>query len=498
MSSAISDANPSALRPMTRERTLLGHPRGLLVLFLTELWERFSYFGLRALLIFYLTKHFLLGDQRAYATYGAYMSLVYVTPVVGGWIADRWLGARRAVIFGGILIATGHFLIALSEGPRGTSFDSFLLALAFVVVGTGFLKANVSVLVGTLYAREDMRRDPAYSLFYMGINIGGALGPIVCGILGETLGWSWGFGAAGLGMIGGLAVFIALRRWLDETAAPEASQDGAASLKAQLRVYAATPLAVLLVWALLQREAMVGYVLLCFSALMTAYLLRQALFVLGPSDRQKLLALLFLIGLNPLFWAYFEQVGSSLSVFTDRSVDRSVLGVVVPSPVFQSLNSLFIITLAPLFAGLWAWLGRRRREPGAPRKFAIAFLLLGLGFLVLVAGAGTNRAALSPMLPVILLYLLHAMGELCLAPVGLAAVSALSMPRMAGLLMGCWFLATAGGNFLASVIARLTGSEGHTMLDVYATLGWSALALGTVVFAASGWINALLAGSSQR
>lgn len=491
MNSAIPDARPLAPVSIAQERLLLGHPRGLLVLFLTELWERFSYFGLRALLIFYLTKHFLLDDERAYATYGAYMSLVYLTPVIGGWLADRWLGARRAVLFGGILIATGHFLIALTEGARGTAFDGFLMALAFVVVGTGLLKANVSVLVGALYARDDMRRDPAYSLFYMGINIGGALGPIVCGVLGETLGWSWGFGAAGLGMIGGLAVFLTLQRWLDENGLPASSPTDASPRRGHLRIYAATPLAILLVWALLQRQAVVGYVLLGFSALMTAYLLHQALAVLGPVDRRKLLALLFLIGLNPLFWAYFEQVGSSLSVFTDRAVDRSVFGIVVPSPVFQSLNSLFIIALAPLFAALWAWLARRGREPGAPTKFAIAFLLLGLGFLVLVAGAGTDSAALAPILPVILLYLLHAMGELCLAPVGLAAVSALSMPRMAGLLMGCWFLATAGGNFLASVIARLTGSDGHPVLEVYAMLGWSALALSVGVFAAAKRINAI-------
>jgi POT family proton-dependent oligopeptide transporter len=200
--------------PGDRGGTFLGHPTGLFVLFFAEMWERFSYYGMRAILIFYLTKHFLFGDDKAYLIYGAYTSLVYITPVIGGYLADRYLGARKAVLAGGVFIAIGHFLIALTEGPGGQNtwhLSGFYLALAFIIIGTGFLKANISVMVGQLYPRDDIRRDPAYSIFYMGINVGGMLGPILCGVLGETLGWAYGFGAAGVGMLLGLVVFVIFR-----------------------------------------------------------------------------------------------------------------------------------------------------------------------------------------------------------------------------------------------------------------------------------------------
>ncbi|MBU1258077.1 MAG: oligopeptide:H+ symporter, partial [Alphaproteobacteria bacterium] len=236
-------------------KTWLGHPRGLFLLFFAEMWERFSYYGMRAILIFYLTKHFLFGEDRAYLLYGAYTSLVYITPVIGGYLADRFLGPRKAVLAGGLFIAFGHFLIAVTEGPGGQDpvyLNGFYLALASIIVGTGFLKANISVLVGELYPRDDARRDPAFSIFYMGINAGGAIGPLVCGLLGETMGWGWGFGAAGVGMLLGLVMFVWLTPWLLGKGEPPAPQQlrapAVAGVSQEWTIYLSAILGVVAIW----------------------------------------------------------------------------------------------------------------------------------------------------------------------------------------------------------------------------------------------------------
>uniref|UniRef100_UPI003137C3AF peptide MFS transporter n=1 Tax=Sphingobium sp. YR657 TaxID=1884366 RepID=UPI003137C3AF len=255
-------------------KTWLGHPRGLYLLFFAEMWERFSYYGMRAILIFYLTKHFLFGEDKAYLLYGAYTSLVYITPVIGGYLADRFLGPRKAVLVGGVFIAIGHFLIAITEGPGGQDplfLNGFYLALASIIVGTGFLKANISVLVGELYARDDHRRDPAFSIFYMGINMGGMLGPVVCGLLGELWGWSWGFGAAGVGMLAGLVMFVWLKPWLLGKGEPPAPQQlrarTATGLSQEWTIYLAAALGVAAIWLVIRYAELLGYALLGFSAL---------------------------------------------------------------------------------------------------------------------------------------------------------------------------------------------------------------------------------------
>lgn len=479
-------------RPIEAKQ-VFGHPRGLFVLFFAEMWERFSYYGMRAILIFYLTKHFLFAKDHSYAVYGAYTSLVYITPVIGGYLADRYLGARKAVLAGGVFIVTGHLLIALLEGPvgaQGLYLNGFYLGLAAIVVGTGFLKANVSVLVGELYARGDRRRDGAFSIFYMGINLGAWIGPILIGILGETVGWGYGFGAAGLGMLLGLAAFVVFQKDLHGAGRPPQALRGVrvfAGLSHEPLIYLGGIAAVGVVWWLIRSQGAVGLLLVGFAVLTVGYIVWRSVFTLPRVERDRVFAALFLVALSPLFWALFEQAGSSLNVFTDERVDRMLFGYQIPAAVFQSINSAFIILLAPLFAWGWGVLARRRLEPNVPLKFGIGLFLVGLGFLVLVAGAAPS-GALTPALFIILVYLFHAMGELCFSPIGLSSMTRLSVTRMTGLMMGTWFLATAAGNFIAALIAQTTGAVGagpDTILNVYTRIGGFSMAVGLAVMAVS-------------
>ena len=468
------------------------------------MWERFSYYGMRALLILYLTKHFLFGDDRAYLIYGAYTALVYITPVIGGYLADRFLGQRKAVLFGGILLTIGHFLMGFEgEGGADSAYLAFFyLALAFIVVGSGFLKANISVIVGQLYPRDDARRDPAFTIFYMGINLGAALGALICGFLGETYGWRYGFGAAGVGMLLGLIVFVGFKPLLmgkGEPVDPAKLRRRVAGLPLEMLIYAGAVAGVLLVWSLLQAPDTVGYILGAFGALAAGYVIFTAVTKLNKVDRDRIFAALFLIALQPLFWALFEQAGSSLNLYTDRNVDREMLGFTVPASVFQSINAIYIVLLGPLFAGLWITLARRKMEPSAPAKFGIALLQLGLGFLVLVAGAlaaGTGNA--TPVIFIFLIYLLHTTGELCLSPVGLSAMTRLAPASMLSLIMGVWFLASAAGNYIAGLIASMTGghgdeaASGQAVLDIYNQIGWIAIGVGVAVIAVSPLVKKLM------
>ncbi|HEY0129867.1 MAG TPA: peptide MFS transporter [Allosphingosinicella sp.] len=483
-------------------KTILGHPRGLFVLFFAEMWERFSYYGMRALLIFYLTQHWLFSDERSSIIYGAYTALVYITPVLGGYLADRYLGQRKAVLFGAVLLTFGHFLMAFegNGGQDDTTINIFWLALSFIIVGSGFLKANISVIVGQLYPRTDVRRDGAYTIFYMGINLGAAIGTLIAGYLGQTYGWRYGFGAAGVGMLLGLIVFIwgkPLLMGKGEPRDPARLNNMVGPLKFEWLLYLIGFLAVAGIWVLIQYQEVVGSLLGVFGALLVGYVVFYAVTKLSREDRDRIFAALFLIFGSILFWALFEQAGSSLNLFTDRYVDRAG----VPASIFQSINPIYIILLGPLFAYLWVKLGRAGMEPSAPAKFGFAMLQLGAGFLVLVAGA--NAAGLDVPTPVIfifLLYLLHTTGELCLSPVGLSAMNRLAPAHMASLIMGTWFFASATGNFAAGLIAAATGAEGasgeaagkDTVLDVYSTVGWVAIGVGVLVLVISPLIKKLM------
>jgi POT family proton-dependent oligopeptide transporter len=481
------------------DKTYFGHPPGLFVLFFTEMWERFSYYGMRALLIFYLTKHWLYSDERASVIYGAYTALVYITPVIGGYLADRFLGQRKAVLFGAVLLAFGHFLMGVEgDGGQGSpTLNVFWLALSFIIVGSGFLKANISVIVGQLYPRTDPRRDPAYTIFYMGINLGAAIGAMLCGYLGETYGWSWGFGAAGVGMLFGLAVFTwgkPLLMGKGEAPDPVRLTRRAGGVTLEWRLYLGGIAGVGVVWWLVQNQHLVGRLLGFAGFALIAYVLYTAVFRLPREDRDRIFAALFLIVGSILFWALFEQAGSSLNLYTDRFVDRAG----VPASVFQSINAIYIVLLGPVFAGLWLWLANRGLEPSAPAKFGLAMVQLGAGFLILVAGAANGVA--TPVAFIFLIYLLHTTGELCLSPVGLSAMNRLAPAHLASLIMGSWFFASATGNFAAGLIAAAAGAVGdngetatqQTVLDVYSTVGWVAIAAGVAVLAISPLIRKLM------
>ena len=478
-----------------------GHPKGLFVLFFAEMWERFSYYGMRALLIFYLTQHWLFSDERASVIYGGYTALVYIAPVLGGYLADRYLGQRKAVAFGAALLTFGHFFMAFegSGGEGDAAINIFWLALAFIIVGSGFLKANISVIVGQLYSRTDVRRDGAYTIFYMGINVGAAVGTILAGWLGQTYGWAYGFGAAGFGMLLGLVVFVVFKPLLQgkgESSVPEKLAAPYMGMKFEWFLYLVGLVAVAVTWWLVQNQAIVGSILGIFGAILVGYVIVAAIRI-GGHDRDRIFAAMFLIIGSILFWALFEQAGSSLNLFTDRHVDRQG----VAASIFQSINPIYIIILAPLFAGLWTWLGRKGLEPSTPAKFGLAMIQLGAGFLILVFGA--NAVGVGNMTPVIfvfLIYLLHTTGELCLSPVGLSAMNRLAPAHMASLIMGTWFFASATGNFAAGLIAAATGSEAasgegaakETVLAVYSQIGWIAVGVGVAVLVISPLVKKLM------
>jgi len=466
---------------------VVGHPKGLFVLFYAEMWERFSYYGMRALLILYLTKFWLYGDGKANLIYGAYTSLVYITPVLGGYLADRYLGQRKAVFFGGVLLALGHGFMAV-EGMHGVTdaavkqadpaINVFWMALALIIVGSGFLKANISVIVGQLYRLTDTRRDGAYTIFYMGVNTGAALGTILVGYLGETVGWSYGFGLAGIGMVIGLIIFVLGK--------PALKGKGEAPVpltrNREYALYGVGVASVAVIWALVQYQNVIGGLLAVAGVAMLLYTLYEAL-KLPKEPRERMFAILFLIALNPIFWGLFEQAGGSLSLYTEKFVDRSG----VPTSLFQSINPIYIVLLGPIFAVLWTRLGKKGLEPSAPAKFALALAQVGLGFLVFVIGAksvGPNVA--TPVLFVFLIYFLHTTGELCLSPVGLSAMNRLAPTTLASFIMGAWFYMTAVGNFVAGKIGEATGGESGEMtqsatLDIYWTIGLWTIGVSAVV-----------------
>ena len=306
------------------QEEVIGHPKGLFLLFMAEMWERFSYYGMRALLIFYLVQHWLFTDSEASIIYGAYTALVYITPVVGGYLADRYIGQRKAVLFGAVLLTLGHFFMAF-EGDGGQAdpvINVFWMALALIIVGSGFLKANISVIVGQLYTRTDVRRDPAYTIFYMGINVGAATASIICGYLGQTYGWQYGFGLAGFGMLIGLIFFVLGKPLLMGKGEPK----DPAKIKGgkEFAIYGAGIAMVLLCWAAIQYQEMVGYVLGTFGGGLVLYVLFTAVTKLHPEERDRIFAAMFLILTSIVFWALFEQAGSSLNLFTDRHVDTPV------------------------------------------------------------------------------------------------------------------------------------------------------------------------------
>ena len=484
----------------------LGHPAGLFVCFLTEMWERFSYYGMRALLIFYLTKHWEFSDASSYLIYGAYTSLVYIMPVFGGMLADQVLGSKKAVTYGAILLVLGHTGMTVES-----EVQIFYLSLALIISGVGFLKPNISTLVGALYEEGDPRRDSGFTIFYMGINIGAFSATLLCGYLGETYGWAYGFGAAGIGMLFGLVIFLFGQPYLQGLAGPPSNlyKEKNFGISNENWAYISGILMVLVSWFLVQNQQLVGSLLGGFGAICIGGWLFYTLLKCPPIERDRLIVVGILILFSLMFWALFEQAGSSLNILTDRGVDRSLLGWTVPASMFQSLNALFIFTLAPFFAMLWIALAKRNMEPSTPLKFAIGIIFVGLGFLVLVAGMESSDGVQTAVIWIILIYLLHTLGELCLSPVGLSSVTKLSPQRIVGVMMGMWFFASAAGNYVAGLIARATSSNSMSstnetfdlvqkasFVEVYTNVGLMAVGCGIVLALITPILKRLMHGAS--
>jgi proton-dependent oligopeptide transporter, POT family len=469
-------AAPLAEPHSITDTRFFGHPRGLSTLFFTEMWERFSYYGMRALLILFMTAPVTAGGlgfdtAKAGPIYALYVSSVYLLAVPGGWVADRVLGLRRAVFVGGVIIMLGHICLAVP------SIASFYLGLTLIAIGTGLLKSNVSVLVGKLYPANDIRRDAGYSIYYMGINTGGFIAPLVTGWLAQSQAfrrilssagiqpdsaWHWGFGAAAVGMFLGLVQYTAGGKHLSlDGLHPVLPSDpvAAASARRQVRLVGIVTAAVLLIGVAVVATGTVGldpevisrnfkWVLIAVTVGFFGWLFLSRGWT--RDERKGLVVIAVLFAAATVFWMAYEQAGSTLNLFADRSTNNVVFGFSYPASWYQSLPPLFIIIFAPIFAAVWIRLGSR--NPSSPAKFAFALLLLGLGFAVMIgaASAAVAGARVSPMW-LILSYLLQTLGELCLSPVGLSAMSVLAPVRIAGLVMGVWFLALSVGNYLAGM-----------------------------------------------
>ena len=562
------------------------HPRGLRILFFAEMWERFSYYGMRGLLIFYLTQHFLFDDKHAQGQYGAYTSLVYLLPLIGGLLADRILGARKAIACGALLLVAGHFTMAVEGKPAiqvltykgaaynfqvtGRAADRYVkllvggqayaygpaadggldikglpaaaplpahlakgdyqisvadqtplfknilyLALGLIIVGVGFLKANLSSIVGQLYPQNDPRRDPGFTLYYYGINLGSFLAAIACGWLGQSIGWWAGFGAAGVGMALGWLVFVLGKPLLDghgEPADPVAlAKPVVGPLNTEWLIYIGAFAGVAVVWAIVQSFTVVSYVLGAGAIVTLGYVFWYMATKASKVERDRVILAMVLIAASVVFWALYEQGGSSLGLFAERNTDLHLYGDQYMKPAqAQSFQSGWILILAPVMAAIWTFLGRRGRDPNPVFKFGLGLLLIGASYYVIILG-GTFAGAdfKSPLIFLAGAYLMQTTGEMCVSPVGLSQMTKLAPPLLISTLMATWFLGTAGAQFVAAKISQLTASDtiGGQVLDagkalatyshVFGIIGLWGLGAGGVMIVLSPWLKRWAHGASD-
>lgn len=587
---------------------LRGHPRGLYVLFFTEMWERFAFYGMRALLVLYLTKHFLFSDRMAAAHYGAVLSLAYLLPLVGGVLADRYLGTRKAVAFGALLLVCGQLTMAvqgkpaeqvLTYGGHAYAFETLhrtgtprlqvggasyaygpgpdgglaiaglpagaplpavlpkgsyqlsvtgqnrlylnfmYFALATLIMGIGFLKANVSSIVGQLYSKTDRRRDAGFTLYYFGINLGSFWASVLCGYLGETVGWWAGFGLGGVGMLAGFVVFVLGRGWLEGRGEPPNPQlltrPVLGPINREVLIYGIGLVGIAVVFVLVQHNAAVGWLLGLGSAAILAYVGQYMARHADRVERQRLLLAGVLILGSVVFWALFEQAGSSLQIFADRNVQLALISHPYVLAVFgkelffgthdmlaaaapaanrvwidmglastqtQAFNPGFILIFAPVFAALWAMLAKRRLDPNPMVKFGVALVQVGVAFLVLVLSAKfADGAFRTPLIFLALSYFLQSTGELCLSPVGMSQITKLSPALLVSTMMAMWFLGISWAEWVAGLLAQLAGSEtvAGQVLDparalansthVFSIIGVFAAAVGVLFLALSPWLS---------
>jgi len=487
---------------MSGQGGFFGQPRGLATLFFTEMWERFSYYGMRALLVLFMTASAAqvnpgLGFEvgKATAIYGLYTALVYLMALPGGWVADSVWGQKRAVFIGGSIIAAGHFTMAIPTEL------TFFIGMALIILGTGLLKPNVSTIVGDLYPEGGARRDAGFSIFYMGINLGAFFGPLLCGWLGENHHWHWGFGAAGVGMVLGLIQYRMGAGYLEGAGdlKPEAlelreqntrlfqrSLLGAAALVALIAVLAMTGKLTLPIQKLAEG---LGYGIIALAVLYFAYLLTAGGHTL--IEKKRLIVIFWLFILAALFWSGFEQAGSSLNLVARSLTDRTVFGWEAPASWLQSINPIFIIVFAPIFGWLWTWLAKKQSNPSIPLKFALGLFGLSAGFFVIAWGAA-NASETNLISPawLVVTYFLHTVGELCLSPVGLSSITKLAPRNRVGQMMGVWFIGAALGNLFAGLVAgRLESlAPGTLFSNVAIFVGIS----GTVALLASPGVKKLM------
>lgn len=464
------------------ERAIGKQPRQLYLLFFAEMWERFSFYGMKALLIAYMVTELKFDEPRSYGILGAYSALVYTMPMLGGMLADRFLGYRRAVIYGGILMTIGHLVLALPQEW------SFFYGMAFIICGNGFFKPNISSLVGTLYEENDPRRDSGFSLFYMGINIGAALGGLLCGYVGQRINWHYGFGLAGIFMVLGLVVFVIGQKSLGHRGLPPnltALKRRTAGITNEQLIYVLSLLIVPVVVALFNRHEIMDYFMAILGAIAISYVLWEA-FRMEAAARNKLIAALFMIIFSILFWAFYEQNAGSLNLFAMRNVDMHVMGTELPAlSVNNFLPPGWVVILSFFFAWLWTWLAKRKLEPATPVKFGFAFVLMAIGFLVFYLACLNAESGLISLFAFTMGYMFIIAGELCLSPIGLSMVTKLSPVRMVAVMMGIWFFASAGGEFLAGKIGKMMSVPEAVQKNAVASLPYYATILKEIAIASA-------------
>ncbi len=550
------------------------HPRGLKVLFFAEMWERFSYYGMRAILIFYLTQHFLFDDAFATSQYGSYTSMVFLLPLIGGVLADRYIGTRKAIAYGALLLVAGHFLMAAEGAParqflvyedknyeiqitrnagitesnlivdgvpyeygiaengigisvqglpagsplpqiipndeietaevrNGFYVGLFYLALSLIIMGVGFLKPNISTIVGQLYPQGDPRRDPGFTLYYYGINMGAFWASILCGLLGQTVGWWAGFGLAGVGMLAGYIVFVRGKEALEGHGEPpdpeKLAQPVLGPLNQEHLVYLGGLLGVGFIWFIVQHSQAVGTLLSAGSIIILGYVAWFLITKCDKIERERMLTALILISGSVVFWTLFEQAGSSMNLFAERNTQLPNQGyLTVTAGQTQSFNAGFILLFAPVFSLLWVKLGQYSRDPDPFIKFGLALVQIGLGFMLLVWSAQfADENFRIPLIFLVLAYLLHTTGELCLSPVGLSQMTKLSVPALLSTMMAIWFLSSSWALYLGGFVAQMAGTETvggqvlnpqlalETSMGVFNWIGWIGLGSGMVFFALS-------------
>ena len=483
-----------------------GHPKGLYWLFAAEMWERFCYYGMRALLTLYLIKSLMKGDKEAFAIYGAYTALVYTMPVIGGRVADKILGYRLAVILGGLLMAIGEFVIL------GGTEQWLYWGMAIIIVGNGLFKPNISTMVGKLYDDGDPRKDSGFTIFYIGINLGALLATTVCAEVGHIYGPKYGFALAGVGMLLGIAFFIMGQASFAHVSNPPAGDSlhtpKWGPLSPFMAVLVGCVALVPVLHFLLEKPDVAGYVLFATLIFVLFSLIARGVKD-GKVQLDKMFGFIILMFFNVVFWACFEQAGSSLTLFADRNVDRHIFGWEMGAATTQFFNPAYIMLFGSLFAMMWVKLKSAKMDPSIPMKFGLGILQLGLGYLVILVGQAMAVDFMVPLVTLVLLYLLHTTGELFLSPIGLSMVTKLVPKDMTGTAMGAWFLSIATANYMAGLIAKLTGAEEKagavegvldkaaslaTYVDVYTTMGFVTVGVGIFLMVMSPLVNKLFHG----